>query len=93
VTESNDGEQQYESHSLYESAYCYALGARLIGVTGGRNRCRFLFDDKDSHARELAHKYYNGGTIEARAFVDSLKGLKREADSAFGARLPASTTT
>ncbi len=66
----------FESSGLYLSAFLKARGLRLVDHhKAGGNKLMFVFEDR-SDRQELVQDFYNNGTVDASAFVNSVQSLK-----------------
>ena len=77
-------EAEYTARSIFEGAYLYVKGCRLLTVEGTAGRAKIVYDDKDGYARRLAQEYVLDTAAPAKSLFSGLGQLKREADSALG---------
>ena len=75
---------EYIGRSIFESSFIYCKGGRLLSVQGTPGRSRFVWDDKDQHARRIAAEYVADGAAPAKSLFEAFHQLKREADQALG---------
>lgn len=69
-------DHQYETRDLYESAYLFSVGIKLISTYKADNGIIFVFEDKHT-CDALIKDYWNyNGLIIPKKFADSLKNLK-----------------
>lgn len=64
----------YATQNLYEAAFCLCKGFKLVGKRQQGNKVVVLFEG--SEVCEAALTYYNGATVEAKAYSDSYRTLK-----------------
>ena len=66
--------KNHRTQNLYEAAYLYAKGFKLNGKDDEGQKTIIFLEGEGVH--EEAMKYYNGGTIEAKAYTDSYRTIK-----------------
>jgi hypothetical protein len=77
-------EAEYRARNIFEGAYLYVKGARLLGVEGTAGRAKFVWDDKDGYARRLGQEYALDTAAPAKSLFVAFGQLKKEANAALG---------
>jgi hypothetical protein len=77
-------EAEYRARNIFEGAYLYVKGARLLTVEGTAGRAKFVWDDKDGYARRLGQEYALDTAAPAKSLFIAFGDLKAEADRALG---------
>ena len=69
-------ENQYQTRDLYEGAYLYASGQKLIRLRNDSGRFWFLFEDKHACQMLIDSYWHKDGLIDAKTFADAIRSLK-----------------
>jgi hypothetical protein len=77
-------ESEFTPNSIFQAAYVYCKGGRLLTVEGTPGRAKFRFDNKDGFAQRIALEYVQDTAAPAKSLFSALGALKHEADQALG---------
>jgi hypothetical protein len=77
-------EQEYRARTIFEAAFLYVKGARLLTVEGTPGRSKFVFDNKDGFAVRIASEYCADTAAPAKSLFLAFGNLKKEADNILG---------
>jgi hypothetical protein len=79
-----EAEAEYRARNIFEGAFLYCKGARLLTVEGTPGRSRFVFDNKDHYANNIAAEYVQDAPVPGKSLFEAFHQLKREADAIIG---------
>jgi hypothetical protein len=77
-------EAEYTARNVFEGAFLYCKGARLLTVQGIPGRAKWVFDNKDNFAGRIAQDYITDAAAPALSLFRAFGDLKKEADAALG---------
>jgi hypothetical protein len=77
-------EAEYIARNVFEGAFLYCKGARLLTVQGTPGRAKWVFDNKDNFAGRIAQDYITDAPVPGKSLFEAFHQLKREADAALG---------
>lgn len=66
--------QKHQTTNLYEAAYLYCRGFKIVGKERNRNKVSVSFEG--NKIADAASDYYNGGEVSAKQYSDAYRTLK-----------------
>lgn len=66
----------YLTKDLYEAAYIYAIGKKLLGLSPEGSHYRFVFSGRVACEKASSNYWQGKGLVKAKAMADALRTLK-----------------
>ena len=69
-------ENTHPTQDLYESAFLYASGQKLIQLKNDNGRFSFIFEDVQACQRLIDSYWRKDATVNAKEYADAVRSLK-----------------